>query len=93
MKNIIAALIAILFSASAYAADATPPKAAEPAPAPRAAEPAFVPYSLTEEENKQLMTFLSQQPYSFAAPLISFLGQKEQDARSKAATAKTPPTK
>lgn len=78
------ALLVPVQACAASSTQAAPPAAAAPAAAQEASGPAFVPYMINETDQKQLATFLVQQPYSLAAPLMSFLQQKEQAAQQVA---------
>ena len=56
------------------------------APALAQNSPAFVPYTITAEQHQALMTYLNEQPFKVAAPIIQNLNQLEQQAvQAKAA--------
>jgi hypothetical protein len=71
----------------------------------QAPPPAFVPYSIDEPTQQNLIQYLGEQPYKIASPIIQLLTGSEQRAQAEAArkeaavptvpvvpTAPTPPT-
>lgn len=58
------------------------PAYAQDKPAP---PPGFEPFTVTEQDWRQLQAWLNEQPYKFTQPIIEWAGQLETRAQKEAA--------
>lgn len=67
MKRIIVALVLSITSSAAFAQNAAP-------------QPAYVPWAVSAQDDEAMKKFLADKPYVIAAPIMSWLVQREAEA-------------